>query len=263
MAVRTKDELRTMQAAMFADQSTGAITPAVLRDFLDDVIDSLSAGISHFSATGVTYSAAAHTLSLGAPGYEGDTGTIVFWLAPDDLDYDESPLSLVVGGETRALLDINGDPVGAHQVTPRSLYASQVLYASGGQRRWKLTSVIEDRPPAPGPPWWYRWVENPGHQTPEQVRVLMSPTIMLAGTRVEPDVFSVELGASIPVNGWPGVYVPSIWLPLSPRITTVSFLAKWLEMDTGIVGGVEYTVVRNPTVLNRLFFQGQTLTLNR
>ena len=85
MAVRTKLQLQTMQASMFADNSTGDITPEDLRDLLGDLIDSLSAGISHFSATGTTYSNVAHTISLGAPGYEGDTGTIVFWIAPSDL----------------------------------------------------------------------------------------------------------------------------------------------------------------------------------
>ena len=34
MTVRTKAELRTMQASMFADNSTGDITPEDLRDLL-------------------------------------------------------------------------------------------------------------------------------------------------------------------------------------------------------------------------------------
>ena len=169
MTVRTKAELRTMQASMFADNSTGDITPEDLRDLLHDLIDSLSAGISHFSATGTTYSNVAHTISLGAAGYEGDTGTIVFWIAPSDLDYDESPLSLVIGGETRALLDVNGAAVGAHQVHPDAIYATQVLFAPGANRVWKLTSTLEKRPPPPLARSWARAYEALSDETADEI----------------------------------------------------------------------------------------------
>ena len=111
----------------------------------------------------------AHTISLGAAGYEGDTGTIVFWIAPSDLDYDESPLSLVIGGETRPLLDVNGAAVGAHQVHPDAIYATQVLFAPGANRVWKLTSTLEKRPPPPLARSWARAYEALSDETADEI----------------------------------------------------------------------------------------------
>ena len=247
MAIRTKVTLKQMVGVRLPDNVTKEITPATHRAMLLDLIDSLSAGISHFAASARVYEPATHRIVLTVAGYERDVGTIVFWVAPGDLDRDASALSLQIGTEIVPLLDVLGAPVGAHQLTPDALFSTQVLYA-GNARRWKLTSTLEPRPPDPLGPSWMRPYEALADETADEI-IAGGVTLawVMAGYAAPAETATIVVPEPTFV-GYPTAAIPASWWPLPfgypSRLGTFGN-ARWtlLVADAGMHGGVVYSLI--------------------
>ena len=169
MAEKDKATLRADIASMLPNNTTGLINPTVDRTLREDFVDSLlasesvqpGAGISVDRASGVlTISTGGAQASVGLPIFFGAatysaansritlTGvvapprpSIIYCIAPVDLDRAADDLTMLVDGVEYDLVDVVAGNVAARLLTPAALVG--VLWRSGEARQLE---VLEPRP---------------------------------------------------------------------------------------------------------------------
>ena len=178
MPVRTKAVLRTMLAAMFADNDSFDITPEDLRDFSLDTVDSLLDEVGVVAGSGITVSRGADgTVTIAAGGAAAASGipsfvaasaaqpsddvitasiagltasppfpSLVYLVTPNDIDRSSDALELRINGDTsrvRAIVDFRADTIAARDLDPGALY--EILAYAGPQQKYRLTEPIPQR----------------------------------------------------------------------------------------------------------------------
>ena len=172
--VREKSVLRTRIDAMFEDNTVGEITPAVARDVLEDMVDSLLDTEAVLPGAGITVSRSAGVVTIAAGGAAAATGlpsfvltgaaqpsddvltatitglgasppfpSVVYMITPSGLNRAADDLELRVNGDVsrvRSLVDFRGDALAARDLDPAALY--ELLAHASPAEQYRLTEPI-------------------------------------------------------------------------------------------------------------------------
>ena len=175
--VREKSVLRTRIDAMFEDNTVGEITPAVARDVLEDMVDSLLDTEAVLPGAGITVSRSAGVVTIAAGGAAAATGlpsfvltgaaqpsddvltatitglgasppfpSVVYMITPSGLNRAADDLELRVNGDVsrvRSLVDFRGDGLTARDLDPAALY--ELLAHASPAEQYRLTEPIPQR----------------------------------------------------------------------------------------------------------------------
>ena len=175
--VREKSVLRTRIDAMFEDNTVGEITPAVARDVLEDMVDSLLDTEAVLPGAGITVSRSAGVVTIAAGGAAAATGlpsfvltgaaqpsddvltatitglgasppfpSVVYMITPSGLNRAADDLEIQVNGDVsrvRPLVDFRGDALAARDLDPAALY--ELLAHASPAEQYRLTEPIPPR----------------------------------------------------------------------------------------------------------------------
>ena len=146
MAIRTKAELRTQLAAMFADNDTGEITPEDLRAVTLDAVDSLLDEVGVVAGSGITVSRGADgTVTIAAGGAAAASG-IPSFVADSAAQPSDDVITATIAGLTAS----PPFPSLVYLLTPNDLDRSDDDSGASHQQRHVAGAV------AGGLPWLTR-----------------------------------------------------------------------------------------------------------